>query len=390
MPVSGSRNIVISIVGENENGILLSASEWHKSIFSQFGYEHCLVNMLDQQSASQLPGLLKSGKVAFACGLAGVGSRFQTGSGVNLWEAYKIPFVSLWYDHPAHNYPQHIVKSSYILNYYYVEDHFLAWKDFLPHNSAATYSPGPLCLNPFSRDIPWPLRKKAFMFAKTGKNPVAISAAWEEYPKMLRDMLCGLAEQAKVDRNINLCAATADMFGKIGKSTEDLDSFMGVVQEVDLYIRAWRSDAFVRSISGFPAHVYGDGWEYLEGFSKHVKFFPAFSGAKLLHKIIEYRLVANTNPLWRDGIHERVNVGIAGGAVVLTDNTNRSKDIFGGLPNYVGFEWGADIREAAAKAWDKAGDDVDYVEESIACVSKYTHTAGNFMQPLENAIARLG
>ncbi|MEJ0062314.1 MAG: hypothetical protein WDO70_03715 [Alphaproteobacteria bacterium] len=392
MPAFGSRTRILALVGQNENGMLIDSSEGMGRFFTRMGYQHQVIDLLASGGLALLGKALKGGDIAFAYGFAGVGSQLLAGNDVNLWTALRLPFVAFWFDHPSYHYRQHIVSSPYILNCYHIRDHLEARQKYLPPGNAALSlpptSPGH---NPYARATPWAARQRKFFFAKTAYRPEAIAANWNKYPPLLRDMLASLAEQARSDRHLDLAAATAASFGKIGRPLSDLDGFMGVIQEIDRYIRAWRSDRLARALMAYPVHIYGRGWDYLAGQSSTAEIFPAFPAVDLWRRMTDYRLVANSSPLWRDGVHERVTMGIASGSVTLTDRSEKTDQLFGDLPNYVGFEWNDDdIKQAVALAWDKAHDEADYLDAGELRTTELGYNEANFMRPLEEALLTLG
>jgi len=151
------------------------------------------------------------------------------------------------------------------------------------------------------------------------------------------------------------------LFQAEGLATDHLDIFMGVVQEVDSYIRAWRSDRLARALLPHPAHIIGRGWEYLSELPRKAEFFAPVPAHEFLKKSMDYRILANSSPLWRHGIHERAYMGIWMGGVSLTDRTESSDFVFAGLPNYVGFDWNDDLNDVIITAFSRAeGDNADY------------------------------
>lgn len=393
-----TRRRVLALVAQNENQALAYASEGMGGFFAPFGYQTQVIDLLSPQGLQHLSDALLSGEVAFAFGFAGVGSQLLAQDNRSIWTAFRIPFVSFWYDHPSYNYRQHIAASPYILNCYHILDHLQVWQNYLPHHNSAIHLPPPAGPNPLARSVPWAQRERRFMFAKTTYDLKQIVAGWKDYSAPLQQMLWRLIEAAQQDRHLDLSAATAVLFAKIGESITHLDNFMGVVQTVDHYIRAWRGEQMARALCAqhYPADIFGNGWtnlaQELAGQQAgrqggRVEFLPSFSSQELWPRISRYRLVANVNPLWREGIHERVMNGIASGAVTVTDNSERGDSVLGDLPHYVGFEWTDDrLPHALALAWDKAQDDMDYVDAGTKRVESLVYTAENFMRPLERAL----
>lgn len=391
MTAFGGKKRVLALVAQNENQTLANAASGLSGFFSPFGYQTQIIDLLAPDGLAALAAALSSGEVAFAYGFAGIGSQLQDQHGVNIWTALSTPFVAFWYDHPAYNYRQHSVASPYILNCYHIRDHYEVWQRYLPHHNAAIFLPPPAGPNPLAESIPWAARDRRFIFAKTHYNPQQLIASWQGYSAPLRQVLATLIAAAQQDRHLDLAAATEQEFAKLGEPIANFDNFFGVIQTVDHFIRAWRADQLARALRAYPSDIYGRGWDYLAGEPpSHARFHPSFPNSELWPRLTRYRLVANVNPLWREGIHERVMNGIAGGSVVLTDNSERGDSVLGGLPNYIGFEWEVEsLQERLALAWERAADGTDYLPASRARLAPLAYTEANFMQPLTAALQAL-
>lgn len=358
---AATRNLILTIVGENENRALEASSKQLGADLKGYGYESHVLDMSKPSSNQELGDILRGGKVAFAYGFAGVGSRFSIGE-TNLWTATQTPFICLWYDHPAYNYLQHIIDSPYIGHVYHIRDHLDARRKHLPASSSLSV------LAPVWYGIASPVDRRAFrerersiFYVKTGVDPNKISHEWKQYAAPLQEALWALVEKAKLDRNIDLASATADILSRYGESCNKLGLFMGIVAEVDSYIRAWRSDRLARALLKHPAVIVGRGWDYLETESSKAVFLPPISFQEYIQRVPTYKIIANTNPLWRDGVHERAILGFHYGAVTLTDRTEKTDYAFGGMPNYVGFEWQDNLEEVIAATLKLSdSDDVDY------------------------------
>ncbi len=346
---------VLALVAENENGALRLASEGYAGPFSFRGYAQKVINLLEPSGPQALQDSLKTGEVAFAYGLAGVGSALPLADGRNIWEAYRTPFFSLWYDHPSYNYRQHIVDSSYVLNVYHIRDHFEARQAHLPPARSGSVLIRPPCSPESRKNIePFRKRQRRILYAKTALRPDEWSSDWKRHPQALQDVLWGLVDLALKDRNLDLSGAGARLFRERGLDTQNLDLFMGAVQEVDAYIRAWRSDRLARALLPHPATIIGRGWDYLEGASSQVSISGPVPAETFWRQIREHQIIANSSPLWRDGIHERAVSGINLGAVALTDRTEKSDAVFGGLSTYAAFDWQDDLQDVVAEALKRA------------------------------------
>ncbi len=348
-----ARNLVLALVAENENQALATYSEGMGMHYVQMGYDFRVINLYHPEGSKELLTLLKSGRVAFAYGFAGVGSQLAVND-VNLWTASQTPFAALWFDHPCYNYRQHMVDSPYVLQCYHVQDHFEARQKYLPAStSPAILLSMPFKPSPLAAEKPWAERKHKILFVKTANQPEVWAEGWKKHPAALQNVLWALVEQALKDRNLDLAGTTRTLLDLQGLDVMDLDLYMGVVQEVDAYIRGWRSDKMARALLNHPSVIIGRGWEYLQSEPGKATFLPPVSAPEFMRLALNHKIIANVDPLWRHGVHERVGTALSMGAVVFTDRSLKSENLFGQVPNYVGFEWQDDVNAAVFTAWER-------------------------------------
>jgi len=354
------QNYVLGLVAENENDALISATAGYAKLYLSRGYRYKMINLLAPNGIPELLGLLNKKEVAFVFAMAGVGSRLSLKEEINLWEAFRIPFISLWYDPPFYNYNQHMVDSLYVLNVYHIKDHMEVRQNYLPPSRGNSVHILPPCeIDGGTRNVPFKERNKRILFAKTAYNPEQWTEDWKRHSKPLQDVLWALAEEGTKDLNMDLCKSAQRLFKDNQLDVHDLDLFMGAAQEVDAYIRAWRSDRFARALLAHPADIIGRGWEYLASSQNKAKLYNPIPNKIYAQEMRHYKIIGNTSPLWRDGVHERVVAGINMGAISLTDRTEKSDSAFGHLPQYVGFDWGDDLQDVIACALKRA----DEIEE---------------------------
>ena len=370
MIADGKRNLVIGITAQNENQALeMGSTSMGDSLIAR-GYRHRIIDMFQPSGGRDLMSALGEGDLAFAYGFAGVGSRLELSSGANIWTEMRVPFLCLWYDHPCYNYQQHIVDSPFVGHCYHVQDHLDARKKYLPASESYAALLAPLAdVTDFAASRPVSLRPHQLLYSKTAYDPKLLSERWRVHPAALQELIWSLVEMAVVNRDLDLADATAALFLKYGESPTNARLLMGVVQEVDNYVRAWRGDKLGRALLKFPVHIMGRGWDYLKDEHHRAKFLQPQSAHKYYETVLEHKVVANSSPIWRDGIHERVYTGMSLASVVLTDHTVRSQKLLSDVPNYVGFEWSECIEDAVDLALARANDtSIDFYDSARSCL----------------------
>lgn len=391
MPSQEKKGRVIALVAENENGALEShARSLNKRLFARHGYDTQLINLFSPSGLQEVSEAIDRDDIAFVYGFAGVGCQLQRPNGENLWTSAKIPFVSFWYDSPAYNYRQHAIGEPFVLHVYHVKDHYEMRQKYLPPSGQALVLPEPVGLLLNMHNWPWQERSKSILFAKTGYNPAEIEQKWRTYPPALSDLLMEVAEKGRWDVSIDLGDATADSFASRGFSTntpDDFDDFFGVIQEVDAYLRAWRSDRLARALLKHPAKILGRGWDYLASPQNRAEILPPVPAPTLMPLIKTHRVTANANPIWRDGMHERVWFAMCCGNVALTDKTEKTDRLLGALSNYVAFNWQDNLDDVIAESLKRADDPNGYYEMAQPLLR--AHVENNaFIKNLEAALAK--
>lgn len=346
------QNLVLGLVAENENQALEVAARSYFSMLHKAGYRYEVLDLYQTAGFERLAQALQSGEVAYVYGLAGVGSALPAATGENLWTATRTPFLSLWYDPPCYNYRQHCVDSPFVANLYHVRDHFEAAQNWLPQTRSSRRLLRPPCvINKAYRNKPFKERSQRILFAKTFQPLTYWTDAWAKQPHTLQDILHALAAAAQKNPHIDLCAEASHYFSQAGLDRNNLDVFLGVVQEVDGYVRAWRSEKLARALLPHPADIVGRGWDVLAGPEVRATLTGPIPADSYITRMQTYRIIANASPLWREGIHERVVLSMQTGALTLTDRSPLSDRAFAGLPTYAPFDWDDEaIHDAVTRA----------------------------------------
>lgn len=384
---------ILVLVAQNENDALLFASKSLQKFFAGLGrHETLLIDLLAPDGLARFYDAIKNDTIIFGCAFAGVGAQLRTDftEGENVWTYFKTPFLSLWFDHPAYNYRQHAVDSPYVLNCYHVEDHYRVWQACFSANNAAVLLDLYFGANPYAENTAWQNRKNELIYIKSGVDPKRLADGWRAQPPLIQDMLWFLVEAAQKNRNIDLVEETRTLFARAGLPFEAWDLSMGIAQEVDAYIRAWRSDKMARALMSFDATIHGNGWDYLKHETKRAVFAPPLPPADALRTTALYRLTANTNPLWREGIHERTARGIAAACVTVTDHTEASRKAFGDLSNYRGFEWEDSLQDSLSQAFALAAKEPDFLDASFVRIKeKFSYNQSDLFEKIKRGLAAL-
>lgn len=100
---------------------------------------------------------------------------------------------------------------------------------------------------------------------------------------------------------------------ELGVSEEDLPRYHG---EVDLYTRFVDRTMLMQSLKGHQVHIWGNGpWEK---YAPHATIHPPVSFDQTLEIMKVAKVVVNSSPRFKQGLHERITYGPICGAAVLS------------------------------------------------------------------------
>ena len=334
---AGAPRTVVAIIGENENGILRSTSEAFMDLLPPHGLNGRVVDLANPNWLDKLSVLLERG-VLFAWGAAGIGARIPHGGGL-LWDAVRVPFVSVLADSPCIRPTNHNVPSRWVANGYIYRDWWEVQRRLIRSPQISAVLPLGTVANPHRAGSPWSGRTRRMLFVKTGRDPAAHRAEWTALPRRFR----AVVEDAAA---ASLAAGVGDVTGTVLDALADRalcldgrpDLLFGLLRAVDAYVRDHRSTALVRAVLDLPVDVVGRGWDHVATPGCRARFHPAVDAAALPALYADTQFLLNTMPNFSTGTHERVLSGFAAGCVVLTNENAEMRARFGGLPTYAAID----------------------------------------------------
>lgn len=328
---------VFSFVGQNANGIL---SWWSQKILdrlAEFGVTGVLFELGHPNFQKQLAAAMSAGKPTMGLSFQGFGLdlNFDTG---NMWDVLDIPFVSTMGDAPYHA-PMlnaRIARRQALL--YTNDDFFDTYQRFFPQASFAGMLPFGFPANPHVADIAPSMRRNEIVFVKTGVDPAGFVGRWSEIPARLRGVLIDAATTvlSGSDQTIaRVCEQAFEAHRLIWGHRPEF--FYRVCAEVDMYTRAVRADLMARHLMRHDAIIYGD-WDYLDKSSSRASFRGRIPASDLHRLYANTRILVNTSPSVRSGVHERIMSGMLSKCCVLSDRTPFLDRELGTLPSFAGID----------------------------------------------------
>lgn len=155
-----------------------------------------------------------------------------------------------------------------------------------------------------------------------------ISAGWKRaYAPSLCLALEEAARMILTDSTMPTYMAVTNMIDKQMRQTADFDArqidLLTMLDEVEMFARGKDRVQLLQNIKTTPVHVFGSGnWHKYLGSQANICLHPAVSFEQALGIMQQSKIVLNSCPTIKKGLHERLLAGIACGALVISsENT---------------------------------------------------------------------
>ena len=370
---------VIALVGENANGILDCQSRRFLSLMEPMGFEGRVLRFSDPDFVAQLDAALAT-DVAFAWGYAGVGARLAA-RGYNVWDAMKVPFISVLADAPYIMPANHHVPTPWVVNGYIYREWLDLQQDQFNAPQISALLPMGVIPNPARHARRMADRPLRMLFVKSGSDPEQVRARWSLWPVRLQPVLheCASllanADPQPLAPTVRACLLAHDLVLDGSKPL-----LFGLMHELDTYLRALRATAMARALLPLPADIVGDGWAHLEAEGGRARFHPAVGAGTLDAMYADTRILVNVTPNLASGAHERVLRGFAARCRILSDNNAHGRQTFHAMPSYHGVTWhAADLADQVADAFHNPAPFDDRLDAAAAYVALH-HDPAAFLQ----------
>lgn len=163
----------------------------------------------------------------------------------------------------------------------------------------------------------------------------AIAELWpSKYPKAVRDAMHEAIEITLSDEKTSCIQAfvqTMDRHMAESRITPGILNYPGIIDQIEMYAKGRERVELVRAIKDAHVHIFGsptDLWrKYLEN-KPNVTFHEPVSFEVAMKVMSQSKIVLNSCVWLKDGTHERILAGLAGGALVLTNENIYMREHF--------------------------------------------------------------
>jgi hypothetical protein len=330
---------VLAFVGEDENAILRWRTQMILNGFASRGLSYKLIDMMRDGWLVELQNTLASGKPRFCFSYQGAGMAVTINGGENLWTRLGVPFISCLGDNPYHAPSLHSVEGPGMFLLYACKDFFETYRDFMNgRNFACTFHTGyPEKILTDQR--PWSQRQHDIVFVKTAVNPKQLSAGWGSYPKTIRDIMYECSARLLSGADVTVAVQCAQLFDdRLIHWGDRRELFLSSCSMVDRYVRAVRAERMVSALMEHENALIVGNWSYLDRSKSRAAFRNPMPAVELDALYADSRIVVNTLPTVRHGLHERIISGLLSKAAVVSDTTPHLQQLLRDCPSFLGLE----------------------------------------------------
>ena len=364
---------VIFISGRSMNDALSAAGRMHRELFESLGHDFVFMNFAEAGAAEQLSKTIREQSIELVYGAAGGGADMRgatpDGKELNLWEAIRVPFISLKGDSPAYFFDRHVMPSPWHACLYYFPEH-LELRRRLPLTPALYGLVPPM---PFDiagkKDIDFRRKEKGkLLFLKNGNDPEKLVQMWRDaMPAATFIALTDLAGQLVSGINTEIgydidALVTAYFLEKGWDVSQFLNLRLFFIAQLDDYLRRIKSAMIADVLADFPVVINGFNWEHFDFSGRRATFVPGGDYTQSRQHIIDSLGMVDMSPNTQQAPHDRAMRAFGLWTLCLTNEQRFFKDQFA---NSEAFSYRFESEHLAAKVADVLEHPKRYTELGI-------------------------
>jgi hypothetical protein len=276
---------ILFISGPTMGDALGAIGRGFKPLFQQFGHELVEIMVGTPEGEGAFRECLQSGNVEFAFGFVGFGSDLTAANNkaetINLWQGFRIPYLSLCGDTPAYFFDRHVMPNPWCAILYAFPEH-AELRARLPKRPAiiGVSPPGPM--EPISKnDIDFRKKERGkLLFLKNGNDPEELVKSWKESLTgnmflMLMEVAGDLVNSMGSDNGSNIDERVQAYFAGRGLDVKDAAKLrLFFIAQLDDYLRRVKSNLLAEVLMDFPIDMFGHNWEHLDFSKRRINFTP--------------------------------------------------------------------------------------------------------------------
>ena len=253
--------------------------------FEQLGYEYLEIDLAKPDPFKLLDQIIKQSKIEFAYSFVGIcadlSATTSEGKETNLWEALRVPFVSLYGDTPAYFFDRHIATSRGFASLYAFPEH-CEMRKRLPSIRGLLGTLPAVAADPVGKEtLNFASKERGkLLFLKNGNDPEELLSIWRKNLSdtqflMIMDLAAELATQLHTDLGNDIDGLVCSYFSKRKLEVDALINLrLFFVGQLDDYYRRLKSTLIAESLLDFPIEVHGFNWDHVNFSNKRAKLIP--------------------------------------------------------------------------------------------------------------------
>jgi hypothetical protein len=314
------------------NDALSAVGRTHRELFESLGHDFIFMNFAEPGAHEQLNRTIQEQSIELVYGTAGGGADIRgaaaDGKEVNLWEAIRVPFISLKGDSPAYFFDRHVCL-------YYFPEH-LDLRRRLPLTPALYGLVPPVPFDMVGKqDIDFRKKEKGkLLFLKNGNDPEKLVQAWREaIPTAtfltLTDLAGELVNGINTEIGYDIDALVTGYFlGKGWDVSEFVNLRLFFVAQLDDYLRRIKSALVADVIADFPVVIHGFNWEHFDFSGRRATFVAGGDYTQSRQQIIESLGMVDMSPNTQRAPHDRALRAFGLWTLCLTNEQRFFKEQF--------------------------------------------------------------
>jgi len=299
--------------------------------FKANGHEVFIFDLLEEENSLQelLSFYESSNTILITFNFTGISgeSIFFDNDNLLFWNSFKIPCINIVVDHPFY-YHELLERRPFLYHQISIDRlHESYMKRFFPDVSLLGFLPlGGTELRASSFPIPYEERTIPILFTGNYTPPHSfekhITRLGDDYTIFYRSIINTLIKEPH--RSMEEVFETSLKAAIPNLSKDGLKQCMANMIFIDLYVRFYFRGEVVKTLvdNGFPVHVFGGGWDYLD--CKHpdnLIYGGSLDSKGCLEKMQEAKICLNVMPWFKDGAHDRIFNSMLNGSLCLTDGS---------------------------------------------------------------------
>ncbi len=270
------------------------------------------VNALSETYAADMTQALNARNYEFAFSYLGVGKGSASGA-VSLWDAAKLPFITIYGDSPSYFYDQHFDYGTWCVSLYVFEEHlklrqmFSILRGFQGMVPTLPYRPV------IEGTIDWKAKEQGkIVFLKNGNDPQKLREFWQRslnphVSAALMEISTAMAAHLDQCSHGEIVDRVLDFLKSAGLHDGAEKLMLLMTAQLDDYLRRVKSALVANILLDYPVEVHGVNWEHIDTAGRQGSLIMESDYVKSETLIRNALATFDMSPNTVAGVHDRLS-----------------------------------------------------------------------------------